>query len=189
MEPSAILALETCAIGAAVMPGLLYPRGDVAVRRYETIVILDPDLPDETRQPLVDRVLALIEQFQGTLLKLDPWGARQLAYPIQKKKRGYYVRFDYCGEGPLVDEIERYFKITDSFLKYMTIVLDKDADPERIRQELAEAEAKAKAPAPASDGDDDRLDEGMDDEDDDGEDDGYDEDENDDEMSLEDKEE
>ena len=144
------------------MPGLLYPRGGFIVRRYETIVILDPDLSDEARQPLIDRVLALIEQFQGTLLKLDPWGGRQLAYPIKKKKRGYYVRFDYCGEGALVDEIERFFKITDSFLKYMTIVLSKDADPERIRQEIAEAEAKAKNPVPVSEGGEDVSDDEKD---------------------------
>lgn len=115
------------------------------MRRYETVVILDPDLTEDGRQPILDKVQGLIEQFKGVLLEFDPWGSRQLAYAIKKKTRGYYVRHDYCGDGALVDEIERYFKITDAVLKYMTIVLDKDADPVRIKEQMAEAEAKAAA--------------------------------------------
>jgi small subunit ribosomal protein S6 len=141
------------------------------MRRYETIVILDPDLNEEGRQPILDKVQGLIDQFSGALIEFDPWGSRQLAYAIKKKTRGYYVRYDYCGEGVLVDEIERYFKITDPALKYMTIVLDKDADPDRIKQQMAEAKAKAaqafpSAPVNADEGeteDDDEM--GEDDQD------------------------
>ena len=68
------------------------------MRRYETIFILDPDLTEEGRQPVLEKVQGLIDQFKGVLLEFTPWGSRQLAYTIKKKNRGFYVRYDYCGD-------------------------------------------------------------------------------------------
>jgi len=79
----------------------------------------------------------------GFLVFTDEWGERKLAYDIKKRTRGYYVRFDYCGLSQLVDEIERFFRIDDRVLKYMTVLLDKAADLEKIKEEKAEAANKA----------------------------------------------
>ena len=111
------------------------------MRRYETIVIIDPDLTDEGRAPVLDRVTQLIPQFDGTLILADEWGAKKLAYEIKKKSRGYYVRVDFCGNGALVDEIERHFRIDDRVLKFMTVLLDEDVDPEKILAAIAEEKA------------------------------------------------
>lgn len=119
------------------------------MRRYETIAILDPDLSEEGRAPLFDRLTDLIPAQNGFLVKLDEWGARKLAYDIKKKSRGYYVCIDLCGDGALVNEMERFFRIDDRVLKFMTIVLDKDVDLEAVKAEIAEAEAEAKAKAEA----------------------------------------
>lgn len=113
------------------------------MRRYETIVIADPDLSEDQRNPLLDRMREIIAQEGGFVIETDEWGNRKLAYEIKKKPRGYYVRLEYCGMGPAVDELERFFKIDDRVLKFMTIVLDKDADEEAIKAAIAEAEAKA----------------------------------------------
>ena len=59
---------------------------------------------------------------------------------IKKKHRGYYVRLDYCGNGDLVDEIERFFRIDDRILKYMTILLEADVDLGNVEKEMAERE-------------------------------------------------
>ena len=114
------------------------------MRRYETIIIIDPDLSEEGRAPVLDKVTQLIPQFDGALFLMDEWGAKNLAYDIKKKSRGYYVRADYCGNGALVDEIERHFRIDDRVLKFMTVLLDKDVDPEKILADIA-AEEAAKA--------------------------------------------
>ena len=111
------------------------------MRRYETIIIIDPDLTDEGRAPVLDKVTQLIQQFDGTLVLADEWGAKSLAYDIKKKNRGYYVRVDYCGNGELVSEIERHFRIDDNVLKFMTVLLDNDADPEQILADIAKEEA------------------------------------------------
>jgi small subunit ribosomal protein S6 len=112
------------------------------MRRYETFVIVDPDISQEQRDLLLGRVKELITQLNGMLVFEDDWGERKLAYEIRKKERGYYVRFDFCGEAELVNEIERFFRIDDRALKYMTVLLDKDADLEKIKAEQAEAESK-----------------------------------------------
>jgi len=111
------------------------------MRRYETIVIIDPDLSNEQRLPVFDKLKGLIIQHGGFLVIVDEWGDKRFAYEIKKKSRGYYVRLDFCGTGALVNEIERFLRIDDSVLKYMTVLLDKDADVERIKKQMAEAEA------------------------------------------------
>ena len=119
------------------------------MRRYETFVIIDPDLSDDGRKPIIDRIGELIAQQNGTPIMVDEWGQRRLAYEIKSKNRGYYVRFDFCGDGPLVDEIERFCRIEDGAMKYMTIVLDKDVDMEAVQKEISENQERAEAAASA----------------------------------------
>ena len=119
------------------------------MRRYETIAILDPDLSEDGRAPVFDRLTELIPAQNGFLVKLDQWGNRRLAYDIKKKSRGFYICVDLCGDGALVNEMERFFRIDDRVLKYMTVVLNKDVDLEAVKAEVAEAEAEAKAKAEA----------------------------------------
>lgn len=111
------------------------------MRRYETIVIVNPDVGDEKREPVFDRIRELIPQQNGILVKIDNWGTKKLAYEVKKKVRGFYSRIDYCGSGPLVDEIERFFRIDDRVLKFMTVMQAENVDPERIQEEIAKAAA------------------------------------------------
>jgi small subunit ribosomal protein S6 len=120
------------------------------MRRYETIFIVNNDLPEEERIPIVEKLKDLIHQQNGLPVAIDEWGEKRLAYEIRKKSHGYYVRLDYCGSGVLVDEIERFFRIDDRILKYMTIQLEKDVDIETIKEEIANAEQmKAQQVQPA----------------------------------------
>jgi small subunit ribosomal protein S6 len=121
------------------------------MRRYETFVIIDPDISPENREPVLERVKELIAQQDGFLIVEDVWGERKMAYEIKKKERGFYVRFDYCGLAPLVNEIERYFRIDDRALKYMTVVLDKDVDLEKVKEEKAALESQRQSEAALQD--------------------------------------
>ena len=116
------------------------------MRRYETIVIIDPDIGEEQRTPVFDRIRELVPQKGGLVVELDEWGARKMAYEVKKKKRGYYLRVDYCGSGDLVNEMERQFRIDDRVLKYMTILLEEDVDMERIQEKLSQARAAEETP-------------------------------------------
>jgi len=122
------------------------------MRRYETIIISDPDLSAEDRESLFERLKELISLKDGFLLDFDEWGIQKLAYEIRKKVRGHYIRLDYCGTGMLVSELERFCRINkDRILKYLTVLLDKEADLDELKAELkaksAEAEEKASPPA------------------------------------------
>ena len=120
------------------------------MRRYETIVIVDPDLGEEERGTVFDKIRELIPQTGGLLVEFDEWGGRKMAYEIKKKQRGYYVCINYCGGGDLVSEMERQFRIDDRVMKYMTVLLDKEADMERIQEAMTQSEAESKAKAEAA---------------------------------------
>ncbi len=116
------------------------------MKRYETIVIIDPDLSKEAETPILERVKDLIPQYKGFLIETDDWGTKKLAYEIKKKNRGHYVRFDFCGDGALIQEMERLFRIDDKVLKFMTVLLDEDADLDAIKADLADKAAAEKQP-------------------------------------------
>ena len=111
------------------------------VRRYETTVIVNPALSQEERQSVLDKLTNLISDAQGLLVKFDEWGEKRLAYELKKETRGYYVLMEFCGDGSLVKELERNLRLDDRALKYMTICIDKEVDPERVKAEI-EAAAK-----------------------------------------------
>lgn len=117
------------------------------MRRYETFIILDPDLSEDLRRPVLDRAKDVMAQMGGTLLRVEEWGSRRLAYTIRKKERGYYARFDFCGSGQLVGEMERFFRIDERVLKHMSVLLDSEPNLERIQEEMAKAEAAAQKPS------------------------------------------
>ncbi len=108
------------------------------MKRYETIVIADPEVSEENRNALFERYQGIISQGGGILVEVDTWGNRPLAYEIKKKGRGFYFRLDYCGVGPLVDEIERFSRIDDRILKYLTVLTEPMVDPEQIKAEMAQ---------------------------------------------------
>lgn len=112
------------------------------MNRYETIFIIEPDTGEEGRGQLIQKVKDIITKFNGALIEMDEWGTKKLAYEIRRKLRGYYVRADYCGTGDLVAEMERNFRIDDRVLKYMTVILTEDTNPEKVRIEIEEIAAQ-----------------------------------------------
>ncbi|MFO7685737.1 MAG: 30S ribosomal protein S6 [Desulfobacterales bacterium] len=114
------------------------------MRRYETIVILDPDISEDGRTPVYDRIRDTISQGNGFLVLRDEWGSRKLAYAIKKKPRGFYARFDFCGTGAIVDEIERFCRIDERVMKYLTVLIDEAADVDKIKEEIERAEIEKK---------------------------------------------
>ncbi len=108
------------------------------MRKYETIIILDPDLKDQVRTDLFDKVKNIISKESGILLDFDEWGNKKLAYAIKKKLRGFYVCVTYGGDGDLVKELERNLRLSDYVLKFMTILLSVDVTREQLEQEAKE---------------------------------------------------
>ena len=120
------------------------------MRKYETVFISDPDLQDQTRAELFDKVRNIISRENGILLDFDEWGSKKLAYEIKKKLRGYYVCLTYGGTGDLVKELERNFRLSDDIMKFMTLLLSENETAETLEKQAAEiAESKTAEAQPA----------------------------------------
>jgi small subunit ribosomal protein S6 len=122
------------------------------VRRYETIFILRSDLGENQVKDSIKRFEGLVATGGGEMLETDEWGFRELAYRIHNERRGYYVRLDYAASGPVMNEVERNLKLSDSVLRYLSVLLDPEVDTAKVRAEIdarlhRAAEAKAAAEA------------------------------------------
>jgi len=113
------------------------PRGGKALRRYETVVIAQANLPEDDMTGLIERYNSIIADRKGTVVKIDRWGVRKLAYDIRKQTRGAYVIYDFAGTSDVVAELERNLKIDDNVLKYMTVLTDPETTAENIMKEIA----------------------------------------------------
>ena len=117
------------------------------MRRYEQIFIVKPNLSEDEVKAIIDRNSGLIERDGGAVIKLDKWGLKRLAYPINKEVQGYYVYTDFAGTPQAVTEIERLFRIDDKVMKYLTVKLEEHCDPAAAVKAAAEAKAPAESEA------------------------------------------
>jgi small subunit ribosomal protein S6 len=101
-------------------------------REYETIYILRPNVDNDAAERVVERAKDVIARLDGTLTKLDNWGKRKLAYPIQKNNRGIFVYLKYVGFGDLVAELERNLRLLDEVVRFQTVLLAEDIDPASV---------------------------------------------------------
>ncbi len=93
------------------------------MRKFETLLLLSPELSTEPRTALLESLKEIIAREGGKVLVEDHWGMRDLAYPVQKQMRGYYVRVEFAAPGTLVAELERNIRIADGIFKFVTIKL------------------------------------------------------------------
>ena len=96
------------------------------MRKYEVMVIMDPDTTDERSiQSTLEQYLTVITKGGGTIENLDMWGRRRFAYEIQKKTEGLYAVIDMTANPADVKELDRQFSINESIMR--TKVMRPDA--------------------------------------------------------------
>lgn len=94
------------------------------MRKFETMLLLSPELAGDAREGVLSTMVGVIEREGGTLLLADHWGMRDLAYPIQKHTRGYYVRLEFQAPPALIAELERNIRITEGIFRFVTVRLE-----------------------------------------------------------------
>lgn len=112
------------------------------MKRYEVVAIVKADLTEEDLAAIIERSQTIITERKGVIAKVEKWGKRRLAYEIKKQKDGFYFLIDFAGDGPIVAEIERNFKIDDRILKFMTVKKEGAVTREGMEKETAAAEIK-----------------------------------------------
>lgn len=118
-------------------------------REYETIYILRPESTNDVIGQVNTKVRGVIEGGGGTLLKVENWGKRKLAYEVAKQMKGIYLFFSYLGTAGLVEELERNLRLTDSVIRYYSVKMAENVDPATRTSEVTdESFTKAATPGP-----------------------------------------
>ncbi len=90
------------------------------MRHYEVIFIVHPDQSEQVGA-MVERYKGIIASHQGTVHRLEDWGRRQLAYPIQKVHKAHYVMMNIESNKAGIDELVDAFRFNDAVLRYFTL--------------------------------------------------------------------
>ena len=90
------------------------------MNKYESVIIINPNVEEETMKSLIDRFSTLINN-DGKLEKVDELGKKKLAYEIDKNKEGFYVVFEFDANPSLIAELERNYRIADEVIKFITV--------------------------------------------------------------------
>ena len=117
------------------------------MNKYELVYVIDVNLEDEARKAVIDRFNGMIEQNGGKVTKVEEWGKRRLAYPINYKTEGYYVLVNFESEATLPREIERTMQIAESILRYLIVKVEEKRSNVKPRPERKVPEAEEEIPA------------------------------------------
>lgn len=93
------------------------------MRHYEIVFIVHPDQSDQV-PAMIERYKTLVTGRNGIIHRLEDWGRRQLAYPVQKVHKAHYVLMNIECDGETLAEIENAFKFNDAVLRHLTVKMD-----------------------------------------------------------------
>jgi small subunit ribosomal protein S6 len=94
------------------------------MRHYEIVFIVHPDQSDQV-PAMIERYKTLVTASNGAIHRLEDWGRRQLAYPIQKLHKAHYVLMNIECDFATLSELENAFKFNDAVLRHLTVKMDR----------------------------------------------------------------
>ena len=115
------------------------------MRHYELCVIVHPDQSEQVPS-MIERYKNLVLEQGGKVHRIENWGRRQLAYPIDKLVKAHYVLMNIECTSETLAEIENGFRFNDAILRHLTVMM-KTVEKEEARKAQAATEAAAPAPA------------------------------------------
>jgi len=104
------------------------------VRRYELMLVLKPDAPDERAAAVIDRTTRYVVASGGQIVKVAPWGRRRLAYPIDRYREGSYHIVVFEAPAEAIAELERSLQITEDVLRSL---VTRAVKPVKARRDAA----------------------------------------------------
>ncbi len=91
---------------------------------YEHVLIARPDISPAQVETLMEELTSFLSEQGAKVEKTEYWGLRNLAYPINKQRKGHYSLFNIAGPAAAIHELERQHRISDDVMRYMTIRVD-----------------------------------------------------------------
>lgn len=126
------------------------------MRRYELMMILRADLPEDRLQGTIERVIRAVAGAGGQIVKVSPWGRRRLAYEIAHQQEGSYHIVVFEAEPEFVGELERSLRISEEVLRHLVTRVER---PARVRRAVEAAEEEIAPPAEEPEEEGERIDE------------------------------
>ena len=94
------------------------------MREYEVVFIIHPDLDETATNEILERVKGWITEAGGTILKVEPWGKRKLAYPIRKQNEGQYYLFNTQMAPTFISEMERNLRFLEPVMRFLITAVE-----------------------------------------------------------------
>ncbi|HEY8429597.1 MAG TPA: 30S ribosomal protein S6 [Sandaracinaceae bacterium] len=116
------------------------PEAQRLAREYELVYILRPTVSPSEARKVADRIVDVVEKRGAKLTRVDNWGKRKLAYPIQKHTRGVFVYVKLVGFADVVAELERNLRNFDEVVRYQTVRLKDVADLSAVQVDPEEVQ-------------------------------------------------
>jgi small subunit ribosomal protein S6 len=115
-------------------------------RDYEIGFILNPEVSEEQTRAILERIEQIVANHDGQMLKVNQWGRRRLAYPIDHHRDGYYVFIDTILTPETIAELDRTLKVSEEVLRHLI----KRRDPKAVQKEREARAVAAATPAAAA---------------------------------------
>lgn len=114
-------------------------------RDYELGFILNPEVNEEQTRAILERIEQIVSNYDGQIMRVNQWGRRRLAYPIERNRDGFYVFIDMILTPETVSELDRTLKVSEEVLRHLI----KRRDPKAVQKEREARAAAAAANAQA----------------------------------------
>ena len=112
------------------------------MRHYEIVFIVHPDQSEQV-PAMIERYKTLVESQEGKIHRIEDWGRRQLAYPIEKIAKAHYVMMNIESGAPTLAELEHGFRFNDAVLRHLTVVMSKaETAPSPMMKQLQKEESR-----------------------------------------------
>ena len=115
-------------------------------RDYELGFILNPEVSEEQTSAILERIEKIVKNYDGQVVKVNQWGRRRLAYPIEHHRDGYYVFIDMILTPETVLELDRTLKVSEEVMRHLV----KRRDPKAVQKEREEREEREARAATAA---------------------------------------
>jgi small subunit ribosomal protein S6 len=125
------------------------------MRRYELMLVLRPDLPDDKVQGTLERTARAIAAGGGQIVKQAPWGRRRLAYPIDHHREGSYYVLLFEAPATAISELERGLQISEEVLRHLVTRVERPVRASRGASADADADVEVVLPSDEEEPEDD----------------------------------
>ncbi len=119
-------------------------------RDYELGIVINPEVGDEQARAIVERVAQIITNNRGQVVRVNAWGRRRMAYPIQRFRDGLYFFYDLILDPSTIAEIERNIRVNEDIIRHLMKVRDSRVVAQQRQRDIeldAQREAEAQAHA------------------------------------------